>query len=188
MGGIYHQVSLKSNIDLENHILTFYLWNFSGQLKGFQRYNWKGNKKKNNSKEGKYFSICPSGPALYGLEWYNENLPVTFISEGIFDAISLLHFGNAVAVLTNDPKPIKEQLSLIPGKKVVICDNDKAGMRLAKYGDDCIVCPKGEDPNSLTLLDLKKVLGDYAIERDFFQDTYRHWWTKQGILLNEVNE
>lgn len=185
MRGVYHQVSLKTHFDLDKEILTFYLWNLSGQLRGFQKYNWKGDKTRNNSEGGKYFSISPNGSELYGLEWLNENVPVTFICEGIFDAISLLNYGNAVAVLTNDPKSIRQQISLLPGHKVVVCDNDRAGLKLAKYGDDFIVCPPGEDPNSMTLPDLKSLLGKYAIERDFFQDTFRHWWDKQGILLDD---
>lgn len=178
MAPLYHEISLKTKFDLDKQILTFYLWNLSGQLKGFQRYNWQGKKTISNSEEGKYFSISPGGCEVYGLEWLNPDLPVTFICEGIFDAISLLNFGNAVAVLTNDPKPLKEQLRLLPGKKVVVCDNDKAGRKLAKYGDDYILCPEGEDPNSMSLPDLKALLGEYAIERDFFQETYRTWWSK----------
>lgn len=175
MKGVYHQISLRTHFDLDNEILTFYLWNLSGQLKGFQRYNWKGSKAKNNCAEGKYYTIAKSGPAIYGLEWINKNIPVTFICEGIFDAISLLNYGNAVAVMTNEPKPLKQQLSLLPGIKVVVCDNDKAGLKLAKFGDDCIVCPEGEDPNSLSLKELKSVLGKYAIERDFYEDTFKTW-------------
>lgn len=186
MGAVYHQVSLKSNLDLENQILTFYLWNFSGQLKGFQRYNWKGDKKKNNSKDGKYFSICPSGPALYGLEWFNENLPYTFVCEGVFDALSLMPYGNAVAVFSNEARVVKQQLDLLPGKTVAVCDGDKAGSLLAKWADYSIQCPAGEDPNSMKKSDLKALLGDFVTERDFFEDTFRHWWNKQGILTEEL--
>lgn len=179
MPGVYHQVSTKVVCDLEEEILTFYLWNLSGQLAGFQRYNWKGSKENHNNFDSKYYTICKK-PVMYGLEWFNNKVPVTFICEGVFDAISLLNFGNAVAVLTNDPLPLREQLSLLPGRKVVVCDNDRAGLKLAKYGDDFIVCPEGKDPNSMSLGDLKKLLGNYAVERDFYEDTYKTWWAREG--------
>lgn len=180
MKGVYHQLSTRTPFDLDRGIVTFYLWNLSGQLKGFQQYNWKGTKQDHNSVEGKYYTISKSGPSFYGIEWFNPTLPVTFICEGIFDCISLLNYGNALAVLTNDPKPLRQQLSLLPGKKVVVCDNDKAGLKLAKYGDDVILCPLGEDPNSLSLSELKDLLGEYAIERDFYQDTFGYWQKLRG--------
>lgn len=186
MGGVYHQVSLKTKIDFDKQYLTFFLWNLSGQMKGILEYNWKGDKSGNNVPGGRYHIVSNSGPTVFGLEWFNENLPYTFICEGVFDALSLLPYGNALCVFSNQCENLKQQLDLLPGKTVAVCDGDKSGLLLAKYTDHYVICPDEEDPNSLSSSELKELLGDYAVERDFFQDTYRHWWTKQGILLEEI--
>jgi len=185
MRGVYHQVSLRTPMDLDAGLATFYLWNLSGQLKGILIYNWKGNKLGNNVSGGRYQVINPSGPVLFGLEWFNENLPYTFVCEGVFDALSLMPYGNAVAVFSNEAGVVKQQLDLLPGKTVAVCDGDKAGSLLSKWTDYTIHCPKGEDPNSMKKSDLKALLGDFVTERDFFEDTFRHWWNKQGILMEE---
>lgn len=185
MGSVYHQVSLRTRFDLDKEIATFPLWNLSGQLKGTLIYNWKGDKSGNNVPGGRYQVVNPSGPVLFGLEWFNENLPYTFVCEGVFDALSLMPYGNAVAVFSNEARVVKQQIDLLPGKTVAVCDGDKAGALLAKWTDFSVTCPKSEDPNSMKNSDLKALLGDFATERDFFQDTFRHWWNKQGILLEE---
>lgn len=158
MGPMYDKVIEKSVVDWDNEIITFYLWNLSGQLKGFQRYNWKGSKKNHNSVDGKYFSVSKSGLSFFGLDYFDTTKKTTYICEGIFDAISLMQFGNALAVLTNDPKHLSEQLSLLPGEKVAVCDDGKAGLKLSKFGDSFIICDKDEDPNSLSYQRLKFLL------------------------------
>ena len=130
MGSVYHQVSLRTHFELDTGIVTFPLWNLSGQLKGIQMYNWKGSKEVHNSREGRYHTVAKSGPCFYGAEFLNSEVPVTFISEGVFDSLSLLKFGNSVAILSNDPKPLAQQLRLLPGIKVAVCDADKAGKEL----------------------------------------------------------
>lgn len=184
MGSVYHQVSLRTHFDLDNEVLTFYLWNMSGQIKGFLEYKWKADKVRSNDENGRY-RVITEVPVLYGLEFLNENLPYIFLCEGVFDAFTLMTYGNAVAVLSNEAPHLEEQIALLPGKKIAICDGDKPGLALIKYADDYIVCPEGQDPNSMLRSDLKALLGDYAIERDFFRDTFRHWWDKQGILLDD---
>ncbi len=186
MGAVYHQVSLKTKLDFKKEYLTFFLWNLSGQMKGILEYNWKGDKSGNNVPGGRYHIVSNSGPTVFGLEWFNENLPYTFVCEGVFDALSLMYYGNAVAVFSNEARVVKQQLDLLPGKTVAVCDGDKAGSLLAKWADYSIQCPAGEDPNSMKKSDLKALLGDFVTERDFFEDTFRHWWNKQGILTEEL--
>lgn len=182
MGSVYHQVSLRTRFDLDAETVTFPLWNLSGQLKGIQIYNWKGSKEINNSSEGKYHTVAKSGPCFYGAEWLNSLVPITFISEGIFDALSLLYFGNSVAILSNDPKPLAEQLKLLPGIKVAVCDDDKAGKELIKYADDYIICPNGKDPNDMSVKELKNLLGKYSYERDLYEDSFVTWWKREGKI------
>lgn len=43
-------------LDDENEILTFPLWNLSGQLVGYQQYNWKSTKDKRNKTDGRYWT------------------------------------------------------------------------------------------------------------------------------------
>lgn len=44
-------------LDEEEGVVTFYLWNLSGQLVGYQQYRPKGEKRpQNNPKEGKYYT------------------------------------------------------------------------------------------------------------------------------------
>lgn len=183
MGSVYHQVSLRTHFELDTGIVTFPLWNLSGQLKGIQMYNWKGSKEVHNSREGRYHTVAKSGPCFYGAEFLNSDVPVTFISEGVFDSLSLLKFGNSVAILSNDPKPLAQQLRLLPGIKVAVCDDDKAGKELTKYADDYIICPEGKDPNDMTVPELRTLLGKYAYERDLYEDSFRTWWRREGKNL-----
>lgn len=140
MGPMYHTVSCSLTFDVPNKALTFPLYNLSGQMKGYQTYSYLKEKKE------KYFTWS-STQSMYGLEFLDYSLGTLYISEGVFNAISLLHFSNSVAVLCNNPKNLKEQLSLLPFKTVAVCDNDSAGLKLAKYTDDYIVMPKDLDTN-----------------------------------------
>ena len=57
-------------LDVENDVATFYLWNLSGGLCGYQQYRRTGEKKpQNNPKEGKYFTYRKQPTlALWGVE------------------------------------------------------------------------------------------------------------------------
>ena len=68
---------LKSrHLDLELHrpvldeaegVVTFYLWNLSGQLVGYQQYRPSGEKKpQNNPKQGKYSHTELNPPTQFG--------------------------------------------------------------------------------------------------------------------------
>lgn len=173
MGSVYHAVSLDTWWSIDTEIATFPLWSLSGQLKGLQIYNWRGSKSARNSAESKYWTVAKSGPCFYGAQFFNYDLPYLFICEGVFDCLSLLPFGNAIALLSNDPKPLREQISVLPFKTIAICDDDKAGKKLAKSADDAIICNGGKDPNELTYSELKGMLGQYAIERDFNEEYFK---------------
>lgn len=170
---LYHQTSLNCKFDLEREIVTFPLWNLSGQLKGIQIYNWKGDKRSfNNCAESKYWTVAKSGPVIFGLEYLNYSLKYCFISEGIFDALSLLPYGNSLAMLTNDPKHIRQQLSLLPFEIVAVCDEDKAGKKMAKFADHVLYCKSGKDANSMNKEQLLDLLGDFAIPREFDKEFF----------------
>lgn len=125
-------------IDNVNRVATFYLWNLSGQLVGYQQYRPEGEKKpQNNPKAGKYFTYKRSDTvAVFGVETLNRPGPV-FVTEGIFDACRLTELGcAAIAVLANNPgTSFANWLFMLNRRTIAVCDNDVAGRKLAKYGD-----------------------------------------------------
>lgn len=130
-----HQVWVSENLECA----TFPLWNLSGKLLGYQRYRPNGLKSLNNDpREGRYFTrVFDSNVAVWGLESWNLSNTL-FLTEGLFDAARLTARGfSAVAVFSNDLSvSAKRWLYSVKSNRnvVAVCDNDKAGMKLAKYG------------------------------------------------------
>jgi hypothetical protein len=131
-------------LDDVERVATFYLWNLSGQLVGYQQYRPEGEKKPNNNpKEGKYFTYRKQ-PTLtvWGVESLHLTPNVVFVCEGLFDAARLTKRGvSALAVLSNNPTPdLRNWLTCLNRKVVAVCDNDAAGRKLAKFGDVAVFC------------------------------------------------
>jgi hypothetical protein len=126
-------------LDLENDLVTFYLWNLSGGLVGYQQYRRYGEKKPNNNpKLGKYFTHRKQPTVtVWGVESLHLTPNLLFVTEGVFDAARLTELGySAVAVLSNDPgADLKNWLKMLNRTVVVVADNDNAGRKLAKFGD-----------------------------------------------------
>lgn len=126
-------------IDEEGRIATFYLWNLSGGLVGYQQYRPEGEKKpQNNPQQGKYFTHRKLPTiAVWGVETLHLTPHVVFITEGIFDAARITERGySAIAVLSNNPtSDFRNWLICLNRRSVAVCDNDTAGRRLAKFGD-----------------------------------------------------
>jgi DNA primase len=118
------------------------LYNLSGQVVGYQQYRPEGEKKpQNNPKEGKYFTYRRKDTlAVWGVESLALNSKVIFLTEGVFDACRLTKLGGtALAVLTNNPSPdLRNWLRMLNRKVVAVCDNDTAGKKLAKFGDESV--------------------------------------------------
>lgn len=130
-------------LDEVERVATFFLWNLSGQLVGYQQYRPEGEKKpQNNPKLGKYFTYKKQPTlAVWGVESLHLTPHLVFLTEGLFDAARLTERGfSALAVLSNDPTPeLHNWLACLPRRrKVAVCDNDKAGLKLAKFGDEAI--------------------------------------------------
>lgn len=139
---------LSRHLDMELHRVwvaeelgcaVFPLWNLSGKLLGYQRYRPGASKALNNDpREGRYFTRLVDGnTGVWGLEsWSLSN--TLFVTEGIFDAARLTARGfSAVATLSNDVSPTLARWLWLARKSrpvVVVCDNDAAGSKLAKYG------------------------------------------------------
>lgn len=146
----------------ENRCATFPLWNLSGQMVGYQRYQPDKSKTQNNDPtEGRYFTRAGSnevgtystekwakGPvAVWGLEAWNLSSTL-FLTEGIFDAARVTDRGYAaLAVLSYAVSPqLKNWLYIVKQVRqvVCVCDNDESGLKLAKYGHKAHVVPDGD--------------------------------------------
>lgn len=131
-------------------VVQFPLYNLSGQLLGYQQYRPFAETKQNpeHPSEAKYFTYLPTSKVTaYGLERLNYDDPLLFVVEGVFDAVRFHNMGlNCLAVLSCDPKHLKEWLRLLPFYKVAVCDGDAAGDKLEKYGETAFFCKEGCDP------------------------------------------
>ena len=138
-------------LDFETNTVTFYLYNLSSQLVGYQQYNFQGDKKIFNDKlSGKYYTYRNKNYqtiAVWGVESLYLNSRVIYLTEGIFDACRMTNLGqSAIATLTNDPpSDYRNWLRMLNRPVVAVCDNDAAGRKLAKFGDYVEVVPEGKD-------------------------------------------
>ena len=126
-------------IDEVEGVATLFLWNLSGALVGYQQYRPHASKAPNNDvRLGRYFTRLKQPTiAVWGVESLDLTPHVVFVTEGVFDAARLTERGySAIAVLSNDHKrEVRKWLKSLARKVVVVCDNDNAGRRLAKFGD-----------------------------------------------------
>ena len=131
-------------VDEVERVATFFLYNLSGQLVGYQQYRPEGEKKpQNNPKQGKYFTYRKQPTlAVWGVESLHLSPEVVFVTEGVFDACRLTERGySALAVLSNNTGwDLKNWLGMLNRKVVAVCDNDDAGRKLAKFGDVAVFC------------------------------------------------
>ncbi len=157
-------------VNTKDSNVYFFLYNLSGQLVGYQKYNPKYPKKgqnKENTMMIKYYNyISDEGKgkkvAAWGLESLNINDKYIFITEGIFDAARIHQAGYpGIAILCNDPSPsLISWINTLPQTKIVIYDNDKAGRELIKLGDFCFTVSSKKDLNDLSESESKKFLDD----------------------------
>ncbi|WP_199028806.1 toprim domain-containing protein [Ralstonia sp. ASV6] len=147
---------------------TFALWNFSGQMVGYQTY--RPDRPKNHDgdpREGRYFTFVSRYGgrtpelAVWGLETVDPGRPL-FLCEGVFDACRLHALGlSCVATLGSDPKPLRQWLNCLPQLKVAVCDGDAAGRKLAKFADEAVFLPDGKDAGDLSENELRDALRSY---------------------------
>jgi len=153
--------SLNNWIDFDNQILTFPLWTVSGQLVGYQQYNWKASKLRNNDTKGKYWTYRRKDVlTAWGLEFVDlASTEPLYLVEGIWDAISVLNTGRrCLAVLSNNPQQLKPWLSTLPCRTIAICEGDKAGKMLSRVCNSKILLPEGLDPNDMSGEQLELIL------------------------------
>lgn len=138
-------------VDTESRTVTFLLYNLSGSLVGFQQHRPDAPKtpQKRGPREARYFTYRKQPThGVWGLEsLYQDDGPV-FLTEGVFDAARLTEVGkSSLAVCCNDPqRDLRNWLQMLARPIVVVADNDKAGRKLAKFGDFVEYCPvEGQD-------------------------------------------
>jgi 5S rRNA maturation endonuclease (ribonuclease M5) len=154
-------------LDETKQVATFPLYNLAGTLLGYQQYRPDGSKDVNNDpREGKYFTRKPSNPepSYWGVEsWKLSN--TLFLVEGLFDAARLTSLGcSALAVFTNNPgSNFMGFVSLVKKMRpvVVVCDNDAAGLKLAKYGHTYAMLSSGKDVGEADELEVLEMVKRY---------------------------
>ncbi len=154
---VKHLKDRGMNPDLYNYsksysgnVVTFYLWNLSGQLVGYQQYKpLKTAKKQNNPKSARYFTYLPSGvDGCFGLELLDYSKKDLYVVEGVFKAAVLHRLGfNAVAVLTSSPKRFKSWFKVMRQQfnVVAVGDADDAGAKLVRTVGKGFQSPKDLD-------------------------------------------
>jgi len=136
-------------VDEESGTSTFLLFNLSGQLAGYQRYNPQGEKSSRDRALMRYVThTADEGGtkkiAVWGLDTLEMHPTILFVTEGIFDAAKVHNAGlPCIAVLTNNPKQLRPWLKALGKYIVVIKDNDEAGQKLGSLGDTAITVPDG---------------------------------------------
>ena len=129
-------------VDEDEGLATLPLWNLSGEMVGYQQYRpFATKERRNDPRTGRYFTFRPKTEvSVWGLESYHLTPGLLFVTEGVFCAARLTHRGmSAVAVLGNDPTPSTVAWLRATGRHVVaVCDDDKAGKKLAKLGNTVV--------------------------------------------------
>jgi hypothetical protein len=152
-------------LDDENYRATFPLYNLAGQLMGYQRYFPHGDKKLNNdAKNGKYHTWCPREQGYWGMESFHLTRTL-FITEGIFDAARLTECGvSAIAMLSNNPVYLRNWLWTLSQTRpiVAVCDQDAAGVKLAKYGTESYTMQSGKDLGECSEDELEFILEKFV--------------------------
>lgn len=142
-------------VDEKTGFATFLLYNTSGVLCGYQQYNPEGDKKINgHSKCGKfdrdlakYFTFVGDEGrvkklAVWGVDTIDPDEPLLFITEGVFDIVKVHNAGYpGIAVLCNNPQPLKAWFKALGKTTVALEDNDEAGSNLRKICDKHFTVP-----------------------------------------------
>lgn len=161
--------------DRKTNNTYFFIYNLSGDIVGYQKYNPDNPKETGLGYMGRYFTKVQKGAtghskiAVYGLETYKIDSKYIFIAEGVFDIIKI-HNMNEPGIANLGCSVSKQAInwySTIPQIKIVIQDRDDAGTELGKVGDYIYTVPEpykdlGEMPQKEVnkfIENIKKELG-----------------------------
>lgn len=102
----------------------------------------------------------PHNKSVWGLESWNFSKTL-FLTEGLFDAARMTYMGySAVAVFSNNPVNHRSWLKVVKANRpvVVLCDNDSAGTKLAKYGSTSYTITSAKDVGDASADELEYVV------------------------------
>lgn len=147
-------------VDKNGGVAYFPLFTLTGKYVGYQRYNPKEIEKYYTyvTKENPEKNI--SYAALYGLHTLERNKGYVFVVEGVFDAAKLIKIDEpVVAVLSNNPKHLKNFFIELGKKTIAIKDRDSAGSTLGNITDLSYTVPEGyKDLGNMPISEVKKFI------------------------------
>jgi hypothetical protein len=154
-------------VDQDSQLFTRFIYNLSRQIVGYQTYNWLADKKPKNDITGRYWTWLTKTDSytktgILGLENIKYGDPL-FLVEGQFEQATAVSYGlNCVAVLTNNPKHLRNWLYCYPSTVIALYQNDLPGTKLANLADKKIGLPK--DLDEMTKTEVYDMLRVYARE------------------------
>jgi hypothetical protein len=156
-------------LDEENFVATFLLFNLSGKVTGYQRYNPNSNDKKaNDPKLGRYYTYVPRGvDAIFGLETDTKEGPL-FVVEGVFKQAAVRNAGfNCISALGSDPKRLRPWFGIVreTRKLIGVGDNDPGGEKLVRRVGYGTTSPT--DLDEMDVSDVKKLCDDLVANYTF---------------------
>ena len=171
----WFDVSKYPNVIVTDEDVTFPLFNLSGKMIGYQKYNPSLPKLRGNDpKQMRYYTWVTKSAvgklselAVWGLETVSWDDSLLFITEGVFDACRL-HWNGlpAVAVLSNNPVNLASWLRTLPSTKIACVQGDAGGKQLAKYGDRQVWLPTGKDVGDLAAEEFATLFAEWLQNRD----------------------
>lgn len=151
-------------VDEEEGVASFLTYNLCGQITGYQQYRPHAPKTAvSDPRSCRYFTYSTKGQyPVWGLQYLPLSIKIgelgkresriLFVAEGIFDISPFHTFGcKGIAVLTNNPKHLKNFLYCLPYVTVGLCDGDKSGKLLSGLVDIPIFLPEGKDSGDMEL-------------------------------------
>jgi hypothetical protein len=150
-------------IDEESGVATFFLFSQTGKFLGYHSYRPSGPKAREgkgfNPKDLKYYThAVPGELPFFGTESLLFHDKLLFLVEGVFDAVKFHALElPCLAVLGNDPLRLRSYLRATGRMVVGFCDNDLAGMNLARSCNVYFKAP-GKDAGEMTKQELKEQL------------------------------
>jgi hypothetical protein len=150
-------------------VVTFLLWNLSGQLVGYQVYNPNGSKKeRTNLKNMKYRTQVGSSfhQPVWGLNTIRPETKTVFLVEGVFDAAKLHAAGFAALAIFSSAgsKQLINFLNLLPYQLVSILDNDDSKKSFSAFSDVVLVTPSPyKDVGEMPIEELKAFLNEQSL-------------------------
>ena len=153
----------ENTVYWDDKTVCFQLYSLTGNFVGFQKYTPSASKKPNNKEHGRYYTyITKPYIGFFGVHTLHWNNGPIFLCEGIFDICRFHNKSYAgLAVFSNNPKHLRNSIDFLKQTKrpiITVCDGDKAGKMLAKYGTFSISCPENKDAGELTESELDNIL------------------------------